>query len=209
LPINTVIGFTKWNSDGKEYLAILHPRSVSIWDGISFDSLDMGGEKKYTCIAGDQIGNLWVGSQQGLFRITPEGNRKEYNAFNSNFESDNITAIAIPPLNSKRNCGLWIACDEVAKLGEDARIWGGLDEMPMAIRMPLTEIEKNTMGRNGAYPANKIKLVEQAVDGGSLHFYNGTVWEKWNYAGVNSITIENEFIWMTSNLRVRRVRLSR
>ncbi|MEW6708892.1 MAG: hypothetical protein AB1403_03640 [Candidatus Riflebacteria bacterium] len=209
LPINTVSGFSQWKSDGKDCLAILHPRSVSTWDGNSFGVLEMGGKERYTCIAGDQNGNLWVGSQYGLFRITPEGNGKEYTAFNSEFESNNITAIAIPPISSNRTCGIWVACDEEAKLADDGRIWGGLDEMPMAVRLPLTGSEQASMGRNSSYPANKLKLVEQAVDGGSLHFYNGTVWEKWNYAGVNNIMIENEFIWLTSNLRVRRIRLSR
>lgn len=209
LLFNTVLGFSQWKSDGKDYLAILHPRSVSTWDGSSFGFLEMGGKERYTCIAGDQIGNLWVGSQQGLFRITPEGNGKEYTAFNSGFESNNITAIAIPPINTNRTCGIWVACDDEAKLADDRRIWGGLDEMPMAVRLPLTETEQANMVSNGSYPANRLKLVEQAVDGGSLHFFNGTVWEKWNYAGVNSIMIENEFIWLTSNLRVRRIRLSR
>lgn len=209
LRTNTVLGFSRWNSAGKDYLAILHPRSVSTWDGSFFGSVEMGGKERYTCIAGDQVGNLWVGSQQGLFRITPEGSGKEYTAFNSEFESNNITAIAIPPINTNRTCGIWVACDEEAKLEDDGRIWGGLDEMPMAVRLPMTEQEKASLGSNAAYPANKLKLVEQAIDGGSLHFFNGTVWEKWNYAGINSIMIENEFIWLTSNLRVRRIRLSR
>ncbi len=210
LPFNKVTGFARWNQAGKDYLALLHPRSVSTWDGETFGIVEMGGLEKYTCIAADQMGNLWVGSQAGLFRITPEGNRKEYTSFNSEFESNNITAISIRPMSSDRICGIWVACDTAAKMADDGRIAGGLDEPPLAIRQPLSEQEQaNHSGNNRAYPANRLKLVEQAVDGGSLHFFNGTVWEKWNYAGVNNIMAENEFIWLSSNLRIRRIRLSR
>ena len=210
LPFNVVTGFARWNSAGTDYLALLHPRSVSTWDGKTFGIVEMGGLEKYTCIAADQIGNLWVGSKAGLFRITPEGSRKEYTSFNSDFESNNITAIAVPPMNSSRICGVWVACDDEAEMADDGRIWDGLDEPPMAIRQPLSQSEQtNYAGNNNAYPVNKIKLVEQAIDGGSLHFFNGTVWEKWSYAGVNCIMVENDYIWLSSNLRIRRIRLAR
>ena len=219
LPINTVIGFSTWKYNQVNYIVILHQRSVSAWDGEFFDSIEMGGLKNYTSIAGDNSGNLWVGSEAGLFRITPEGTHKEYNSFNSGFESNNITAIAIPPANSNRPCGIWVACDKVAKKEKDGKIWHGTDKPPLIIipkSKQANEEENDTPDEpgNSNEPTEdnnkkKPKIVEQEIEGGSLHFFNGTIWEKWKYGGINSIMLENEFLWLSSNIRIRRLQLSR
>ncbi|KAF1082695.1 MAG: hypothetical protein GQF41_1416 [Candidatus Rifleibacterium amylolyticum] len=193
LPDSDVRGFAQWKREQGQVLAIQHNNSISTWDGDFYSKIDLGGRRRYTCIAAGAEGNLWVGSVGGLFRVDPSGHVYSYTKTNARFESDHITAIGTLPASSEFQLGVWVACDA---LGDDIDmnpLLNGSDQAPMVIT-----------DANG-----KKRVIEQLIEGSSLHYYDGRIWDKWRVAGVSHIMIDREFIWLSTNIRVRRLRIPR
>jgi ligand-binding sensor domain-containing protein len=183
------IGFSRWKSILGDNLVILHEKAISLWDGEFFRSLSTGAIREYTCLDASSDGNLWIGSWGGLFRFTPEANLRSYTASNARFDSNYITAVAALPKSTHRVTGVWVACDELAAFTATNDLFNGSDQPP-----------------NVYTTADGKKIVKEVVvDGSSLHFFDGRTWEKFKMAGVKHMYIEGDYLWTTSNIRVRRL----
>jgi ligand-binding sensor domain-containing protein len=174
-----VIGFARKATSTVAELALLHPEGLTVYNGQAYTPVDLGGGRKYSCIAGDAAGNLWLGSDGGVIRLTPDGRLLSYSSANAHFESDRITAIAVSPDSEKTGLAVWIGCDR-EKNGSD---------------QPPTVITEGTR-----------KIVKEAdIDGASLHFFDGLHWDKWKVAGVRCLYMEGDYLWVGSNIRLRRL----
>lgn len=189
-----VRGFATWNKLDGTVLAILHKTGVSTWDGHFFENLSITGRRRYTCIAAGAEGNLWLGSATGgVFRVTPGGQVYNYSAGNAFFDSNHISAIATKPMTSGSPLGVWVACDELADDIDLNPLLNGSDQSPMII----------------TDPDGRKRVIEQEIAGSSLHYFDGLTWEKWKVAGVCDILVDRDFIWLSSNLRIRRLLVPR
>ena len=195
LPIAEVRGFAFWNSPSGKVLTIMHNQSISTWDGQFFSRIDLGGTN--TCIRSGQEGNLWIGTTSGLYRIDPLGNMYLYNRNNADFESDVITAIGVLPYEEGK-LGVWVACDGFVKYTEKGQGGDGSDKMPSIMTRP-----DGTTVTYDDYSISDIRF-----NSTSFHFYDGLTWEKWRVAGIRDIFIDRNYIWTTSNIRVRRMRIT-
>lgn len=193
LPDSDVRGFAQWKRDQGQVLAIQHSNSISIWDGDFYSRIDLGGRRRYTCIAAGAEGNLWVGSVGGLFRVDPSGHVYSYTTTNARLESDHISAIGTLPASTEFPLGVWVACDALADDIDMNPLMNGSDQAPMVI----TDAD------------GKKRVIEQVVAGSSLHYFDGRTWDKWLIAGVSHIMIDREFVWLSTNIRVRRLRIPR
>lgn len=174
-----VIGFARWQlGPERTELAILHPDSLSLFDGKNFRSLDLGGRRTYVQIVGDSLGNLWMASDGGLFRIFETGKIQSYTKTNAGFESDRVTAVSVTA-KSGGGLALWVACDNDPN---------GQDQAPNTYR-----------GADG-----KIHTIEADIDGTSLHYYDGLTWDKWKVQGVFCMVADGDYLWMGTNIRLRR-----
>jgi hypothetical protein len=187
------IGFARWESVLGDNLVILHPRQISLWDGEYFSALSTGADREYTCCDAGSDGNLWIGSWGGLFRFTPAGLLRSYTANNAWFESNYITAVAALPTDTERETGVWVACDQLAAFTSLNDNFQGSDQPPNIYTMP----------------DGKKVVKELDIDGSSLHFFDGRTWEKWKMAGVKNIFLDGDYLWTTSNIRVRRLLVPR
>lgn len=169
----------------------MHPREVTVWNGESFDSLRVTSGAALTCLSGDTHGNLWLGTKQGLIRVHDDRKVTTYRGFHAGFESDNITAIAVAAAKTGQSAGVWVANDQLADMVALNSQANGSDQPPNVIT--------TSDGR-------KI-LLELDIDGSSLHFYDGLIWDKWKVPGVRSIYLEDDYLWVTTNIRVRRLRV--
>ena len=193
LPASDVRGFTQWNSAQGKMLVIRHNKGISAWDGEFFSKIGLGGERRYTCLDSGPEGNLWIGSTGGLFRVTPEGNVYSYTRGNARFESNHITAVGALPLNTGAPLGVWVACDELADDFDLNPLLNGSDQPPNVYTAP----------------DGTKRVAELDIDGSSMHFFDGLTWDKWKMAGIRNIFIDNEYVWTTSNIRVRRLLVPR
>lgn len=182
-------GFARWKSVLGDNLVILHTKRISLWDGEDFSSLGTGAEREYTCIDAGSDGNLWIGSWGGLFRFTPQALLRNYTKTDAWFESDVITAVAALPPKSHRATGVWVACDREASFANLNNNFNGSDQPPNVYTMP----------------DGKKVVKELDIDGSSFHFFDGRTWEKWKMAGIKYIYVDGDFVWTTSNIRVRRL----
>jgi ligand-binding sensor domain-containing protein len=183
------IGFARWNSTLGDNLVILHKKSISLWDGEDFTQLGTGAEREYTCIDAGSDGNLWIGSWGGLFRFTPQALMRSYTSTDAWFESNYITAVAALPPKTHRDTGVWVACDKEASFTSLSDNFNGSDQPPNVYTMP----------------DGKKVVKELDIDGSSFHFFDGRTWEKWKMAGIKYIYVDGDFVWTTSNIRVRRL----
>ncbi|EKD80980.1 MAG: hypothetical protein ACD_39C02061G0001, partial [uncultured bacterium] len=123
----------------------------------------------------------------------PSGQVYSYTKTNAWFESDHISAIGTLPASTEFPLGVWVACDALADDIDMNPLMNGSDQPPMV----LTDA-------NG-----KKRVIEELIAGSSLHYYDGRTWDKWRIAGVCHIMIDREFIWLSTNIRVRRLRIPR
>jgi len=189
-----VRGFANWKPADKSILVLLHKTGATTWDGEYFESLGITGRRRYTCIAAGAEGNLWLGSATGgVFRVSPDRQVYNYTAGNAFFESNHISAIATKPMTSGSSFGVWVACDELADDIDLNPLLNGSDQAPGVIT-----------DANG-----KKRVLEQEITGSSLHYFNGLTWEKWLVAGVCDIMVDRDFIWLSTNLRIRRLLVPR
>lgn len=184
-----VIGFARWKSIQTNYLVVLHQKRISLWDGEFFSALGTGAEREYTCVDGGDDGNLWVGSWGGLFRFTPAGLLRSYTTANAFLESNYITAVAALPSKTSRETGVWVACDQLAAVTSLNDLLNGSDQPPNVYTL-----------------ADGSKVVKELdIDGSSMHFFDGRTWEKWKMAGIKYIFLDGDYVWTSSNIRVRRL----
>ncbi|PKL48181.1 MAG: hypothetical protein CVV42_10385 [Candidatus Riflebacteria bacterium HGW-Riflebacteria-2] len=193
LPDSDVRGFAQWNSPQGRVLAIMHYNQVNLWDGKFYSRLDIGGGRHYTCIASGEEGNLWVGSVGGLQRVDPAGHTYSYGSANAFFDSNRITAIGTLPRSSEYELGVWVACDERAGDNEMNTLFEGSDISPAVV----TDSEGNKL------------VIEFDTNNSSFHYFDGLTWDKWKMGGIRNIFIDREYVWVTTNLRVRRLRIPR
>ncbi|MBU1106492.1 MAG: hypothetical protein KKB51_07505 [Candidatus Riflebacteria bacterium] len=193
LPDSDVRGFAQWNSEQGKILAIQHNNEINLWDGEFYTKLDLGGRRRYTCINSGAEGNLWVGSVGGLFRVNPAGLVFSYSSGNAFFDSDIITAIGTLPQSTEYPLGVWVACDQKGGNTLTANLFEGSDEPPTVI----TDAQ------------GKKHVIEAEISGSSFHYFDGLTWDKWKMAGIRNIFIDDEFVWVTTNIRVRRLRIPR
>jgi hypothetical protein len=85
--------------------------------------------------------------------------------------------------------GVWVACDELAAFTATNDLFNGSDQPPNVYTTP----------------EGKKIVKELDIDGSSLHFFDGRTWEKFKMAGVKHMFIEGDYLWTTSNIRVRRL----
>jgi len=192
----------------------------------------------------DSIGNLWVGSETGLFRIDKNYKIYSFTGTNANFESNHITALRVPPSKSGNSLELFVACDKEANFSMFSDLFNGSDQPPnvnvyevdrygreigrithdffetpnfrdqfQLQQTSLANIEAinagDTATASGTQRFYKKKVSEADIDGASFHYFNGMVWDKWKIAGVRSMFVDGEYVWVTSNIRVRRLLIPR
>jgi|GEM_PF-838405 len=190
-----VIGFALRRVSGADScLAILHPNGLTIYNGKDFTSIDLGdgGQRRYRCIVSDPLGNLWMGTDAGVIRLTPDWKVITYTASTCMFESNKITALAVGSEGKATDIALWVACDQ-----SDA----GSDQPPIVITKKDASGAEITDPRTG----KPMKVVNEAdIDGASVHFFDGLLWEKWKIPGVRCMLHEGDYLWMGTNLRMRR-----
>ena len=175
-----IIGFASWRVPGAEpQLVILHPKRTSLYDGTQFQTLSLGAEYDFRCLCADAAGNLWFGTYGGLLRLTAERKLFSYGVTNANFDSSRITAVAASSKNSPGGVSLWVACDQAPE---------GSDKLPNVIRMP----------------DGTKRVLECLVDGASLHYFDGLTWDKWKVPGVLCMIADGDYLYMGTNIRLRR-----
>jgi len=195
LSIPEVRGFAWWHAQKGRVLAIMHNQGISTWDGQHFTRIETGGNN--TCIKSGSDGNLWIGTTRGLNRIDPTGEMFLYTTINAHFMSDVITAIGVVP-GENDAVGLWVACDGFAKFSEKGRGLDGADKMPH-----LVTRKDGTTVTYDDYSTSDIKFHST-----SLHYYDGLTWEKWRVAGIRDLFVDRNYIWASTNVRVRRMRIN-
>jgi ligand-binding sensor domain-containing protein len=217
----TVIGFTAWKQPGNESrVAILHHEGITLWDGIQFSDLSLGFRRKYTCIAGDPDGNLWIGSESGgVFRVRPTGKIDNFTRTNGGFGSNHITAIVCPPSEAAGGASVWVGCDESDE---------GQDQMPSRSPAGAISIASSTTTASTTAPATVSTTssatvstasasasasasveapvwLETEIDGASLNAFDGLTWDTWKIPGVRCLMTDGDFLWIGTNLRLRRL----
>lgn len=195
LSIPEVRGFAWWPARKGKVLAIMHNQSISTWDGRDFTRIELAGDN--TCIRSGSDGNLWIGTTRGLNRIDPTGEMYLYTTINAHFMSDVITAIGVVP-GENNSVAVWVACDGFARFGENGRNLDGADKMPYLV----TRKDGITVTYDD-YSTSDLKFQST-----SLHFYDGLTWEKWRVAGIRDLFVDRNYIWATTNVRVRRMRIN-
>jgi len=175
-----VIGFANRVVRERRMLAILHPDGLSLMEGKEFSWVSIESRRKYNCIVGDPAGNLWMGSDGGLIRLTPEMNIRSYTYGNAFLESDRITAVAISPITTTTGVSIWVACDQIVN---------GSDEPP--------GVKKNADGTT--------TIIEPIINGSSVHYFDGLSWDKWKIPGVRCMLSEGDYLWMGTNIRLKRM----
>jgi len=172
-----VIGFAhQIGVDKVTRVALLHPDGVTLWNGQSFNFVPIDGKRKYTCIADDAEGNIWLGSDGGgVIRLTPEMKTYQYTRGNAFFESDRITAIKSTATSQKNGISVWVATDNLKQ---------GSDVLPTV---------------------KKRQIFEADIDGASVHYFDGLLWDKWKIPGVRCFHADGDYLWMGTNLRLRRI----
>ena len=195
LSIPEVRGFAWWHAQKGKVLAIMHNQGISTWDGKDFTRIETAGNN--TCIKSGSDGNLWIGTTKGLNRIDPTGEMFLYTTVNAHFMSDVITAIGVVP-GENNSIGVWVACDGFVKYGEKGQSLDGSDKMPHIVRR-----KDGITVTYDDYSTSDIRFQST-----SLHYYDGLTWEKWRVAGIRDLFIDRHYIWATTNVRVRRMRIN-
>lgn len=67
----------------------------------------------------------------------------------------------------------------------------------------------NTANEENGQRYIRKEFKEIPIPGGSFHYFNGRIWDKWRMAGINSMFIDGEYVWFTSTIRVRRLLVPR
>jgi len=91
-----------------------------------------------------------------------------------------------------------VACDGFVKYGEKGQSLDGSDKMPHIVRR-----KDGTTVTYDDYSTSDIRFQST-----SLHYYDGLTWEKWRVAGIRDLFIDRHYIWATTNVRVRRMRIN-
>ncbi|NLI76925.1 MAG: hypothetical protein GX442_10855 [Candidatus Riflebacteria bacterium] len=175
-----VIGFARRRTQQGSEIALLHPDGLTLWNGKDFVPIDLGGRRTYSCISGDALGNLWLGSDGGLFRVTPDLRVVSFTTGNAFLESDRITAVA--------------ASNDTAEGGGYA-VWVACDQSPAGSDQPPNVVKRG----------DKKVVLEMDIAGSSLHFFDGHDWDKWKVAGVRCMLLEGDYLFLGTNIRMRRL----
>ncbi len=118
---------------------------------------------------------------------------RNYSRTDAWFESNYITGVAALPTSTHRETGVWVACDQLAAFTSLSNNFQGSGQPPNVYTMP---------------DGRKV-VKELDIDGSSLHFFDGRTWEKWKMSGVKNIFLDGDYLWTTSNIRVRRLLVPR
>lgn len=171
-----ILGFAHWRRTADEAgIVLLHKDGFSVWDGKNFGYHRPFSKREYFCLAADHQGNLWLGSDAGLVWIRSDFSVREFTTTTAHFESDRIRALAVAPDQpAGGTCALWVSC--VQTLAE-------------------SDVQPNVVDG---------KVYETDIDGASLHYFDGMIWEKWKVPGVRCLLLDGNYLFMGTNLRMRR-----
>ncbi|MFZ2957060.1 MAG: hypothetical protein WA705_09240 [Candidatus Ozemobacteraceae bacterium] len=215
IPMLDIVAFTRPFLPGKKApLAILHSNALSYWDGKGFSLSPISVDGKFSCITADGAGDLWIGSNNGLFRLSQEGNIFHYNRMNANFESNNITAVIGCQSSSGQSTAIWVACDENPDGSDSAPFILSFNRIEQKVfkKIKLEPLEQQfydfvvgTGKKFLEYRSDDYGLVESPSEApASLHFYDGLFWDKYESGGIRCFAVDGNYLWMGTNIRLRR-----
>lgn len=180
-----VIAISRWvNRDG-EFIALLHPQGLSLYDGSNLQKVGVP-ERAYTSMIADRMNNLWLGSENGLLCISPDLEQKE--TLDGAFNSKHVVHMAAAPDNARYPYTIAVVVDGRAHLLQYS------DPTPM-----LRSNEKSDS-------KHRLSLVNTEVfGGGQILLYDGQKWEALPRPGVLSLSFDQSYLWVSTACRVIRL----
>ncbi|MBF0500354.1 MAG: hypothetical protein HQM09_09480 [Candidatus Riflebacteria bacterium] len=214
LPFLDIVGFARPLHPGKKApLAILHSNALSYWNGSGFSVSQLAVDGQFSCITADGAGDLWIGSNKGLFRLSGEGDIYLYTRTNANFASNNITAL-IGGQNSSGQTAIWVACDENPEGSDSPPVILSFNKLEQKVQdnVPLKPVEKkfyeyvhSTGKKLSANQSDEYAQVETPPESpASINYFDGLFWDKYDAGGVRCFAVNGDYLWMGTNVRLRR-----
>lgn len=182
-----VIDCASWKCNENSVVALLHRQGLSVYDGAKIESFPIP-ERRNTCLCTDRNGDLWIGSFQGLLRITPDRQIHQIPGAVEGFQSDKIVTLAAAPDNAKYPYLIGVVCDKLAT--EEQGRFKSSDARPFYT--------------SAAGNPHKLRLVEASIDGAQLLLYDGKKWEPFKYPGIIDLMFDEMYLWTTTSFRVIR-----
>jgi hypothetical protein len=136
----------------------------------------------------DRTGTLWLGSLQGLLRLSPEGKADSIQGKFAGFMSDRVVAIAAAPDEAKYPFLIAVAVDETATEKD-----GILEN---TCRLPY-------IGAAGGNPY-RLRFAEPDVSDAQMLLYDGKQWDAFKYPGIRDLLFEEMYLWSATAFRLNR-----
>ena len=180
-----VISISRWvNKDG-EFVALLHPNGLSLYDGESLKKVGIA-ERAYTSMVADRLNNLWVGSKNGLLCISPDLEQKE--TLDGSFNSKHVVHMSAAPDNARYPYTLAVVVDGRAHL------------LQYSDPPPMLYVNKKSDSRHRLSVGNS-----EVFGGGQILLYDGQKWEALPRPGVLSLHFDQSYLWVSTTCRVIRL----
>ncbi|MBF0500143.1 MAG: hypothetical protein HQM09_08420 [Candidatus Riflebacteria bacterium] len=183
----TVIDCVLWRAGGDSVVALLNQEGLSLYDGSKITSFAVP-KRHYTCICADRTGSLWLGSFQGLLKITPDRKVELIDKVAAGFRSDRIVSVTAAPDDAKYPFLIAVALDESAKEVNGI--------MESDCRIPFVGAERTNPYR--------LRFGEPEIMDAQLVLYDGKQWDTFRYPGIHHLLFEEMYLWSATSFRVFR-----
>ncbi|MFZ2959012.1 MAG: hypothetical protein WA705_19160 [Candidatus Ozemobacteraceae bacterium] len=183
----TVIDCALWRSGSDSVVALLNQEGLSLYDGSKITVLPVP-KRAYTCIGADRTGTLWLGSFQGLLKVTPDRKVESIPGKSAGFYSDRIVSISASPDEAKYPFLIAVALDD------SSTFLSGILEN--TCRTPF-------VGKDGANPY-RLKFTEPDIHDAQMLLYDGKQWDAFKYPGIRHLLFEEMYLWSATAFRVNR-----
>jgi len=183
----TVIDCTLWRSGGNSVVALLNQEGLSLYDGSKITPFAVP-KRSYTCFCADRNGTLWMGSLQGLLKVTADRRIESIQGKAAGFYSDRIVALSAAPDEAKYPFLIAVGLDETS------RLVNGIIEN--TCRLPNV----------GSDPRNPYRLSfnEPDISDAQMLLYDGKQWDYFKYPGIRDLLFEEMYLWSATAFRVNR-----
>jgi hypothetical protein len=181
-----VIDCMYWRAGGDSPVALLHQEGLSVYDGkVTQISVP---KRTYTCMTVDRTGTLWLGSLQGLLKVTPDRKVISIPGKMSGFHSDRIVALSAAPDEAKYPFLIAMANDHTATLKDGV--------IESTCRLPQYQVD----------PQNPYRLSfgEPDIMDAQLGLWDGKQWDFFKYPGIRDLLFEEMYLWSATSWRVNR-----
>lgn len=185
-----IVSCCTWKTSTGRMIAMMQEEGVSVYDGQQVVRIDVP-KRRYTSMAADRNGNLWLGSMSGLLYLTPDMKIRDIHMKDAGFDSNKVTSIAAAPDDAKYPFIIAVACDE--KFSTDQGFFKSSDVPPALYP-----------GRKNPY---RLRVVNPQIGGSCVMLYDGKAWERLSRPGVHYLHFDQLNLWLATSCRIMRLYL--